>query len=141
VTTKRAIALLGLVALSACASTPTFVVQDPIDGPSFGGIMDRLAEMNESYRNLSEARGSMVTLFGALGLDVAAVTPSDRLDLGAAAEAIVEVLPCRVGWKPVHGDAHEQRLARALAMLDDELRRDGHGTLGCERAVDEIAAQ
>ena len=96
--------------------------------------MERLEEAQDAYRKMAEARNSVVVALGAVDLeiDVGAATPPSPCPAAVRAYAAQQAESADDGLVVL---GHEQRLARALLLLDDELRRDGHGTLGCSSSV------
>jgi hypothetical protein len=115
--------------LAGCAGTPSGNVHDPSEGPSFVRIMERLAEQQNTYRKMAEAKNSVMIVLGALDIDID-VSPS--IEVASPCPAVSGV--ARVDEASTDfGRDHDQRLAGALLLLDAELAASGHGSVGCLR--------
>ncbi len=101
-------------------------VRDAREAPSLVQIMQRLKEAQEAYRKMAEAGHSVTTALGVANLDI---------DLSAF--EIPELPKCPPEVQSLLQDddddrqKHDERLARALLMLDEEVTRDGGTPLGC----------
>ena len=153
VKTRLAPAIWCAIAASlvGCAGAPPVVHQPP--EPTLVEIMERLSSAQDAYRRIAEARNSVVVALGALQLridvepqlDVPNPCPDPVRALAQRLHEPPLVAAPRAGGEPEprlstlgrrvepQRQHHAERLTHGLYLLDAELERDGHGSLGCSR--------
>lgn len=119
------VATLGL-ATTGCAGSRPQDVKDASDAPSLVQIMQRLKKAQEAYRKMAEAGSTVTSVLGVANLDL----DLSAFEIPQAPKCPPEAASL-IAPHDDHRQTHEERLARALFMLDREAAEDGEPSLGC----------
>ena len=118
--------LIVVFALTSGCATRVQDANDASDAPSLVQIMQRLKEAQEAYRKMAEAGHSVTTALGVANLDI----DLSAFDIPQLPKCPPEV-QSHLQADDDYQQKHDERLARALVMLDEEVARDGGTPLGC----------